>query len=75
MVPSDTISRMDNTNTQNNYHSLTSSWTLWIHLYNVGWSLSNCLKIDTFVNIEQCIAVSESLSDGIIKNCMLFIMR
>ena len=75
MVPSDTISRMDNTSTQNNYHSLTSSWTLWIHLYNVGWSLSNCLKIDTFVNVEQCIAVSESLSDGIIKNCMLFIMR
>ena len=75
MVPSDIISQMDNTKIQQTFHSLETSWTLWIHLPNVQWSLSSCLKVDTFTNVENCIALSESLSDGIIKSCMMFIMR
>ena len=76
MVPSDIISQMDNTSIQTQVrHLLESSWTLWIHLPNTEWNLRNCLKVDTFTDVEECIAVSESLSDGIIKSCMMFIMR
>jgi hypothetical protein len=76
MVPSDIISQMDNTNIQiQDFHSLETSWSLWIHLPNSEWDLKKCLKVYTFINVEECIAVSESLSDGIIKSCMMFIMR
>ena len=76
MVPSDIISQMDNTTIQiQHFHQLESSWTLWIHLPNNTWDLRNCLKVHTFTNVEECISVSESLSDGIIKSCMMFMMR
>ena len=71
MVPSDTVSQMDNTS----IHQIASAWTLYIHMPFAEWSLSTCVKIDTFNSVENCIAVSESLSDGIIKSCMMFIMR
>lgn len=71
MVPSDIISQMDNTS----IHQIASPWTLWLHMPYIEWSLNSCIKIDTFVSVEECVAVSESLSDGIIKSCMMFIMR
>jgi hypothetical protein len=78
MVPSDTNLQMDNTSNEKSVslHPLKYRWNLWGHLpQDSNWTLESYRKFCTFKTIEDCIAVSESLSDGIIKYSMLFIMK
>jgi len=78
MVISDIIiSQMDNTSTNLVLHPLNDRWCLWTYVpkINIEWNVNLCNKICTFTSIEECIAISESLSDGIIKSCMIFIMK
>lgn len=77
MVPSDIILRMDNTSIKSDsLHLLKYRWKLWAHLpRDSDWTLSSFKQIYTFTTVEEGIAISETLSDGIIKFGMLFIMK
>jgi len=58
------------------YHKLSDSWCLWAHLpHDTDWSISSYKKIYTMKNVEETIAVTETLPDILVKNCMLFLMR
>jgi hypothetical protein len=59
-----------------NLHPLSDSWCLWAHLpHDTDWSISSYKKIYTFTNLEEVIAVTETLPETLVKNCMLFLMR
>lgn len=59
-----------------NEHDLQDTWTLWAHYpQDKDWSLKSYKKICTFNTVEECISLIENLSDYMIKNCMLFLMR
>lgn len=58
------------------FHPLSDKWTLWAHLpHNTDWSLKSYIMIATFVTLEDCIAITESLPNALVENCMLFMMR
>ena len=60
----------------NDYHKLYDKWCLWAHLpHNTEWSLDSYKKIITFNTLEEAIALFDNLSDSLIKNCMLFLMK
>ena len=51
-------------------------WNLWAHLpHDTDWSTSSYKKIYTFTTVEETVAITETLPDPLIKNCMLFIMQ
>ena len=55
---------------------LSKKWNLWAHLpHDTDWSTSSYKKIYTFTTVEETIAITETLPDPLIKNCMLFIMQ
>jgi hypothetical protein len=57
-------------------HCLSDKWCLWAHLpHDTDWSINSYKKIFTFGTVEETIAVTETLPDVLIKNCMLFLMR
>ena len=58
------------------YHDLSETWCLWAHLpHDTDWSLKSYKNIYTLSNIEQTIAIMETLPETLVKNCMLFLMR
>jgi hypothetical protein len=58
------------------YHVLSDKWTLWAHLpHNTDWSIKSYIKVSTFNNVEDTIAVTETLPSILVENCMLFLMR
>jgi len=58
------------------FHPLSDKWTLWAHLpHNTDWSLQSYIPIHTFTSVEETIAVTESLPEPLIENCMLFLMK
>lgn len=58
------------------YHALASKWTMWAHLpHDTDWSINSYKKIYTMETVEQAIALTETLPDVLVKNCMLFLMR
>ena len=58
------------------FHSLSNKWTLWAHLpHDTDWSIKSYKKIYTFGHVEEAIAITETLPEILVKNCMLFIMR
>lgn len=58
------------------YHKLTSNWTLWAHLpHDIDWSIQSYKNIYTMKTVEECIAIMETVPDILVKNCMLFIMK
>jgi len=62
--------------TKNEFHKLNDIWNLWAHLpHDVDWSIKSYKKIYTLKHVEETIAITETLPDILIKNCMLFIMR
>lgn len=62
--------------TANDTHPLSDKWTLWAHLpHDTDWSLKSYKKIYTMSTVEETIAISESLPEKMVKNCMMFIMR
>lgn len=66
----ETITYMDT------FHTLSDCWCLWGHLpHDTDWSINSYKKIYTFRHVEEAIAVTETLPDILVKNCMLFLMR
>jgi hypothetical protein len=57
-------------------HQLSDNWSLWAHLpHDTDWSINSYKKIYTFTTLEETIAVTETLPESLVKNCMLFLMR
>ena len=57
-------------------HQLSDKWCLWAHLpHDTDWSINSYKKIYTFSTLEETIAVTETLPESLVKNCMLFLMR
>jgi hypothetical protein len=64
------------TTSMDSFHKLSQNWTLWAHLpHNTDWSIKSYIPISTFTNVEETIAVTETLPPVLVENCMLFIMR
>jgi len=62
--------------TMNEFHKLSDQWCLWAHLpHDIDWSIQSYKKIYTLTTVEESIAVTETLPDILVKNCMLFLMR
>ena len=58
------------------FHTLSDKWTLWAHLpHDTDWSIGSYKQIYTLTTVEETIAVTETLPDILVKNCMLFMMR
>jgi hypothetical protein len=58
------------------FHKLSDKWCLWAHLpHDTDWSLKSYKQIFTMDTIEETIAITETLPEAIVKNCMLFLMR
>jgi hypothetical protein len=57
-------------------HPLNDEWCLWAHLpHDTDWSLNSYKNIYTPKTVEEIIAISNALPAGLVKNCMLFVMR
>lgn len=55
---------------------LSHNWTMWAHLpHDTDWTLDSYKKIHTIDNVGDGISLIESMSDNLVKNCMLFLMR
>jgi len=62
--------------TANSTHKLSDKWTMWAHLpHDTDWSIGSYKNIYTIENVEGAIAITETLPEVLVKNCMLFIMR
>lgn len=57
-------------------HALKHTWTLWAHLpQEPDWTLKGYKQVGSFSTAEDLIGATELLPDGLIKNCMLFVMK
>ena len=78
MSPSDLVVKRHSAPCQNSKQSsLYSNWNYYYHLPNdKNWNLASYKFIMTDINtLEKLIAVNETVTNNIIKNCMLFMMR
>jgi hypothetical protein len=67
---------VSNNSSSNNTHFLKNKWVLWAHLpHDPDWTINSYKIVATFVSAEDAIAITETLPDALIKNCMLFVMR
>jgi hypothetical protein len=58
------------------HHELSNKWVLWAHLpHDTDWTLRSYKKILGFNALEDIIALNQHISDTVIKNCMLFLMK
>ena len=58
------------------FHNLKNKWNLWAHLpQDPDWTFNSYKKIYQFKTVEETIAVTETLPENLVKNCMLFIMK
>jgi hypothetical protein len=58
------------------FHNLSDKWSLWGHLpHDTDWSLDSYKNIYTFETVEETIALTETIPEVLVKNCMLFLMR
>ena len=58
------------------YHKLANNWTMWAHLpHDTDWSVESYKKIFAFQSAEETIALSETMPEVLVKNCMLFLMK
>jgi hypothetical protein len=61
---------------KDNPHKLKKKWNLWAHLpHDTDWSPKSYKEIYKFTTVENTIAISETLPEILVKNCMLFIMK
>jgi Eukaryotic initiation factor 4E len=76
MVISQTDLTMASESNTTSTNKLKDKWNLWSHLpHDPDWSVNSYKKIYKFTNIEETIAITESLPEALVKNCMLFVMR
>ena len=72
----DTTMAAANSITTSDNHNLNIKWNLWAHLpQDPDWSVKSYKPIYKFTNLEETIAVTETLPESLIQNCMLFIMK
>jgi len=58
------------------YHKLNDKWIMWVHLpHDTDWSIHSYKKIYTISSVEEAIAITETLPEIMVNNCMLFLMR
>lgn len=58
------------------HHELSKVWTLWTHLpHDTDWTLKSYKQVYDMTTVEETIALTESLPEVLVTNCMLFIMR
>jgi hypothetical protein len=66
----------EKSNIDNNIHLLKCKWILWAHLpHDTDWSVKSYKSIYKFETVEDTIAITETLPEMLVKNCMLFIMK
>jgi hypothetical protein len=72
----DTQSNTTSTLSTTEVHNLKNKWKLWAHLpHDNDWTSKSYKPIYKFCSAEDTIAITESLPEALVKNCMLFIMR
>ena len=55
---------------------LFDKWVLWAHLpHDTDWSLKSYKHLMLVANMEEVIALYNSIPPAMVKNCMLFLMR
>jgi hypothetical protein len=65
-----------NNKIENTIHKLQNTWNLWAHLpHDTDWSVNSYKSIYKFQTIEDTIAITETLPEILVKNCMLFVMK
>jgi hypothetical protein len=58
------------------FHKLQHKWNLWSHLpHDMDWSSNSYKNIYKFTTVEETIAITDSLPEALVKNCMLFVMK
>jgi hypothetical protein len=58
------------------FNDLKHKWNLWAHLpQDTDWTVNSYEKIHQYSTVEDTIAISETLPEVLVKNCMLFVMR
>ncbi len=59
------------------FHNLNGKWDLYYHLpSDTNWNLSSYKEILKNIDkIEDIIMLNNAVSEGVVKNCMLFLMR
>ena len=79
MVPSYTDSTMATASTSDQpieTYKLKNKWNLWAHLpQDPDWTVKSYKKISQFKSIQDVVGITELLPEGLVKNCMLFIMK
>ena len=61
---------------ENNIHKLSNIWNLWAHLpHDTDWTVNSYKSIYKFNTVEDVIAITETLPEILVKNCMLFVMK
>jgi hypothetical protein len=76
MDTSQAIGTMQQQQVEEKIHKLADKWTMWAHLpHDIDWSIDSYKKIYTIGSVEGAIAITETLPEVLVKNCMLFIMR
>ena len=67
---------MDTIENMEGFDLLSDKWALWAHLpHDTDWSINSYKLIYTMATVQETIAVTETLPEILVKNCMLFIMR
>jgi len=70
------MSELATTTTSSQPHSLSDTWTCWVHLPNDNnWTLSGYKKICTFNIAEHAILLNEHMGEELLKHCMIFLMK
>lgn len=74
VIPDNTMTT--ETSQMNEFRKLSDNWNLWAHLpHDTDWSINSYKKIYGFKTIEETIAITETMPEILVKNCMLFLMR
>ena len=78
VLPTNLNMNFNNTNSgvDNIIHKLHNKWVLWAHLpHDTNWNIDSYIKIFTYDNVENTIAIASTLPEMLVKNCMLFVMK
>lgn len=64
------------TQSTSEFHDLYMPYVLWAHLpHDTNWDIQSYTKIYEFTNVEETVAITETVPETLVKNCMLFVMR
>ena len=73
VTPQTTMTDIQN---MEDFNLLSDKWTLWAHLpHDTDWSINSYKNIYTMQTVQETIAITATLPDILVKNCMLFLMR